>query len=189
MSKKKYQKPEKHPSPAAPAVALPDRRPVWRFIAGFVLLIVAFYFLYLMPFFNQYVLEPYVNAQAQAAAFVLRLFGSETHAMGTDLMGPGITLTVKKGCDGMEATALYLIGVLLMPFSLRSKGWGLAGGMMILILLNLLRIMALYLSQRHWPAAFEWLHLHGGFALFTTVAVFMWIVWANWAMRREHAAS
>jgi exosortase/archaeosortase family protein len=185
MSKKKHKPSGQHLAPTASSPVLSDRRPIWRFIAGFALLLVLFYAVYISSVFNQYFLEPYVGGQTRVAAAFLHLFGADTHASGTDLMGPGVTLTVKKGCDGMEATALYVIGILLMPFSRHSKLVGLAAGLAVLVVLNLLRIVGLYLSQVHWPAAFEWLHLHGGFALFTTVSVFMWMLWANWAMRRE----
>jgi len=108
-----------------------------------------------------------------------------TSGEGTTLAGQETTLNVAKGCDGLEASALYLIAVLLMPFSWRSKALGLLAGAAVLFVLNILRIVGLYLVMIYWPSAFEPLHIHGGFALFTIVAILLWVTWAGWAMRKE----
>jgi exosortase/archaeosortase family protein len=165
-----------------------EKWPIVRYVLGFMVLLALFYSVYVSSFFNESFLKPYINGQAKAASAVLNLFGYQTGVSGTDLIGE-VTLTVKKGCDGIEVTALYLIGILLTPFSWRSKAMGLVAGLAVLVLLNLLRIIGLYLAQVHWPSSFDFLHLHGGFALFTVTAIFMWMVWANWAIHREKPAA
>jgi exosortase/archaeosortase family protein len=157
----------------------------WKYILSFLAILVGFYVIYTSTFFTEWLLEPYVHIQAVLASTVLNLFGLKTVANGTELAGAQATLSVVKGCDGMEVTALYLIGVLLVPFQRSSKLAGLGYGLLVLFVLNLIRIIGLYLTQIHYPAAFEFLHLHGGFALFTVVAILMWTYWANWALKRE----
>ncbi len=192
MAKKKYQKTSTPPNPKTTGTStrqswkttFQDKLPILKYVGGFILLLSIFYSIYVSDIFKIGFLNPFVSFQAKLSSFLLNLMGQNTTTAGTQLIGT-TSLNVTKGCDGMEVTALYLIGVLLMPFAWRSKMWGVLTGLGVLFLLNLGRIVALYLSQIYWPSAFDFLHLHGGFALFTVVAIFMWARWANWAIRQE----
>lgn len=166
-----------------------DKSPILKYLLGFVLLLVLFYAVYISPFFETWFLMPVLNLQTAISSFFLNLIGQGTIAEGAMLGGPQASLNVAKGCDGMEAMALYLIGVLLMPFTWRSKGVGLLLGAGVLFVLNLIRIIGLYLAKVYWPSAFDTLHIHGGFALFTVVAILLWFAWAGWAIRKEKPAA
>jgi exosortase/archaeosortase family protein len=156
-----------------------------RYILGFISIMIVFYIVYVNDRFDENVLKPFIGWQTQVASRFLRLLGEQTTADGTHLVGSAASLNVAKGCDGIEVTALYLTGVLLMPFSRRSKLIGFGVGFSVLVLLNLIRITGLYWVQNYWPSSFDFLHLHGGFALFTIVALLLWMTWVNWAMRTE----
>lgn len=170
-----------------------ERLPALMYIAGFLFILILFYALYSNQYFADWIVEPYVRAQTWVASKLLNLCGFNTVADGTQLSGALATINVVKGCDGMEVTALYLIGVMMVPFDWKYKWRGIGYGLAVLVLLNLVRIIGLYLSQIYWQKAFEFLHLHGGFALFMVVAIFIWTSWANWALRKEkqdlHAAN
>jgi exosortase/archaeosortase family protein len=161
------------------------KSPILRYVGGFIGLLLIFYVVYSSDFFDQYFLQPIVCFQTKISSIVLNMFGQENNADGITITGLHNSLNVSKGCDGMEVSALYLIGVLLMPFTWRSKGVGVFWGFTVLFLLNLVRIIALFVTQIYMPTAFDFLHLHGGFALFTIVAIFMWMIWANWAIQKE----
>jgi exosortase/archaeosortase family protein len=162
-----------------------DKRPLLRYLGGFFLLLLCFYAIYTTPAFEQHLLQPLVNIQSEIASSFLNLFGMETTVEQSLLRGRDAVLNNAKGCDGIEATVLFLIGVLLMPFPWSSKLIGVAGGSLILFLLNIVRIAGLYLSRVYWPEGFDLLHIHGGFALFTIVSILLWAGWAGWALRRE----
>lgn len=161
----------------------------WAYFLGFGALLVGFYAFYTTKAFEDLVLLPYVGAQTKVVSALLNLFGAGTAAEGVMLRGPGIPLNVAKGCDGIEVTFMYLAGVLLMPFSWRSKMVGAFWGLGVLIALNILRVILLYVAQMRWPSTFDFLHLHGGFALFSVVAILMWVAWTNWAMKQEPKAA
>jgi exosortase/archaeosortase family protein len=156
-----------------------------RFVLGFLSLLVLFYVIYTNKFFSDHFLTPYVHFQTWLASVLLTIFGDHAVANGTELSSARTSLNVVKGCDGMEVTALYLIAILMVPFRWSSKWAGIGYGLLVLFMLNLVRILGLYLAQIYWPSGFETLHLHGGFALFTVAAIVMWVWWANWALRRE----
>ena len=168
--------------PIAPPV---NRWASAQYIGGFVALLAVFYLMYTNDAFQQYVLQPIIEGQAWLAAKFLTLVGYQTVSDGTHISGSMASLNILKGCDGIEVTALYLIGVLMLPFRWKHKVVGLLYGLVVLYLLNLLRLVILYLAQVHWPEIFELLHLHGGFALFTIVTILMWAHWALWALRGE----
>ena len=162
-----------------------DKAPILKYLAGFVVILSLFYALYVTSFFETNFLSPLVQLQSEISSFILNIFGMGTTSENSLLSGKGAVLNVAKGCDGIEAMVLYLAGVLLMPFAWRSKIVGLLLGAGVLFFLNLLRIIGLYLAKVYWPSAFEILHIHGGFALFTIVAILLWAGWANWAIRKE----
>jgi exosortase/archaeosortase family protein len=162
-----------------------DKIPVWKYLLGFAILLTGFYSIYVSSFFEERFLKPFLRFQTEIASAVLNLFAQATTADSAILQSAEATLNVAKGCDGMEASALFLIGVLLMPFSWRSKMVGILAGAVVLFLLNLLRIIILFLSKKYFPSAFETLHIHGGFALFTIVAILLWATWSSWAIRQE----
>jgi exosortase/archaeosortase family protein len=165
------------------------KSPMLRYVGAFMGLLLIFYVVYSSNFFDQYFLQPIVSFQTKISSILLNLVGQTNTADGITLTGLNRSLNVSKGCDGMEVSALYLIGILLMPFSWRSKGVGLFWGFTVLFLLNILRIMGLFVTKMYMPSAFDFLHLHGGFALFTVVAIFMWMIWANWAIKKEKNSS
>ncbi len=166
-----------------------DKSPVLKYLGGFVGLLAIFYAIYSSSFFETWILGPFLNVQTSISSVILNIFGMGTTADGSMLIGRLTSLNVAKGCDGMEASALFLIGVLLMPFTWRNKMAGLAAGVGVLFLLNIVRIIGLYFAKIYWPSAFETLHIHGGFALFTIVAILLWAGWAGWAMKREKPAN
>jgi exosortase/archaeosortase family protein len=175
----------KKPFPGWPSNTWRDRWPVLRYVGGFLLLLGIFYAFYITPFFEQQVLLPMVTFQSQVASILLNLFGLETMVEQSLLTGKHASLNIAKGCDGIEATMLFLIGVLLMPFPWGSKLAGILSGTAVLFSLNILRIAGLYLSMAFWPQGFDLLHIHGGFAMFTMVSILLWAGWAGWALRKE----
>jgi len=139
---------------------------------------VLFYAFYYSPLYEQFIMEHLLGTQARLANFLLLLIGHDTEAIGDHLVGADFRVSIKGGCDGLEATALYISAVLAFPFAKAGLKWrGLWTGMLILSLLNLVRIAGLYLAGIYWKAGFEFLHLHGGVILFTLIAIALWLLW------------
>lgn len=160
-----------------------DKSPVIQFLLAFSIGIGLFYWLYTSSFFSSVILEPLTNFQAKISSGILNLFGEQTNVRdGGMLTSNKVSLNIKKGCDGIEPLAFYVLGVLIIPLSWRAKIPGLLIGVSVLFVLNLLRIILLYLASSYWPQSFDLLHLHGGFALFFVITLIIWIIWAKWAI-------
>ena len=149
----------------------------------FALSLITFYSLYGLPAVQQYVVIPATNIQVHLSSWILNIFGQDTQIDQGVIYASEVALNVKAGCDGIEPTAFFIIGVLLVPLSWRSKLVGLGVGIIVLQLLNLLRIVGLFFAKAYWPSSFDVLHLHGGFTLFFVLTIIIWMIWANWAIQ------
>lgn len=162
-----------------------QKAPILRFVGLFFFGIVLFYSLYFSDFFMHNVADSFNQFIGEIASFALNIFQQNTGVQNGIISSGDAAVNVKKGCDGLESIAFFTIGVLLVPFSWRSRLVGLAVGVSVLFLLNIFRIIILYFSQIYFPTLFDFLHIHGGFILFIFVTLLIWMRWVQWAMSQE----
>jgi len=157
-----------------------QRSPLTRFFVMFIFLMVIFYAFYYSPLYDLYIKDGLLTAQAKISSVILNLFGFNTIAAGDQIYNDDFVVSIKGGCDGMEATALYICGILAFPLVTMNNKWrGLFAGVVVLGIINIVRIVGLFLSGLYWPSAFEFLHLHGGVVIFTIFAIILWVIWVN----------
>ncbi len=128
----------------------------------------------------------YLTLNADASVVVL-------HGVGIDyvkrihhgLNSPRGSINVERGCDAVEPTALFISAVLASPVPWMSKFPAVVVGTLILAVVNVVRIVSLFLSAVYWRAAFDILHLDVWQAAFILLAIVMWALWASWAVRRQ----
>lgn len=179
------------PVPPAPssrgAVSwLRDRHPVLKFLLGFIGCMAVFYTIYYAGFYQEYVEKPILSLQANAASALLHLLGHDTKVMGAAIGAGNFSIDIQNGCDGLEALAILVSGILIFPATPAQKGRGLLWGIPVLMVLNLLRIVGLYLSGVYFSKfVFELLHIQGGFILFTMISVLILFTWMSWVMRSQ----
>jgi len=162
---------------------------VLRFVALFGLLLGLLYAVISSASFGHAVYPPYVRLSAQTASRVCNWFGQGTSAREGAVLSARFCLRIQWGCDAIEPTALFVAAVLAFPASFRRKVPGILLGAMVLAVLNLARIVSLFLVGVYFPAAFEWMHLEAWQILFVLLAIVLWAVWIQWAMRPRPAAS
>lgn len=157
-----------------------------KFFGFFALSMLAFYSFYYSSIYENYVMDGLLNFQAKISNFVLNLIGQPTHVDGDVIYSSDFRVSIKGGCDGVEATALYICAVLVFPLiSFRDKIPGLLWGVGILFIINIMRIVGLYLSGKYWPQAFDFLHLHGGVVIFTIISIVLWMIWVSRVTRKN----
>ena len=78
----------------------------------------------------------------------------------------------------------HLLGYLPVQAAQALVGFG---GVAILMIVNLIRIITLFLTAVHWPNAFDVMHLDVWQAAFIFLAIVLWALWASWAARRRRA--
>lgn len=74
------------------------------------------------------------------------------------IVAPGVRLSLRTGCDGADAMILLVAAFAAAGLGWRSALVGMAGGLLLIFLLNQARIAALYFSFRYSREWFDLLH-------------------------------
>ena len=130
--------------------------------------------------------EWYLLQNAKASAGIVHLFGyDDMERRGKSLISSRGSITVERGCDAVEPSALFVSAVMASPVPFLSRLTAAVAGTVLLMLLNLFRIITLFLCAVHWKKAFDIMHLDVWQTLFIVLAILLWAVWAAWATKRR----
>lgn len=196
MKPEKPQKKAKDPSPPqAAGASVPPRRPkTWmethggdlRFLGKFILFLAIYYFISTTSLVQDRFFPWWLEANARASVVVLNTFSSlDITRQGKAVTSPRGSVTVARGCDAMEPVALFVSAVLASPVTLGARAFAVIMGTLVLLIINLVRIITLFLCAVYWRAAFDFMHLDFWQALFIFLAIFLWAIWAAWAVKRH----
>ncbi len=193
MSEKKQKQPAKKQD--APKVsswslrqtvqsALKDKHPVLKFLLGFMGCMAIFYLMYFSSFYQNQLEYPITQAQANLGNGLLHLMGYDTKAVGAAIGSNDFSIDIKNGCDGLEAIAILVSGILIFPATKRQKVKGLLWGIGTLLLLNIVRIAGLFVVGLNFSKqVFDIMHVQGGFIVFTIISVLILFTWMNWVIQ------
>lgn len=135
-----------------------NRKPL-RFLALFVLIFATCYLLFgVIPRVRLGVINPYTEFLANAVAAIINLFGADAVANGALVSSPRYSMDIAMGCDGVEASCLYLAGVLAFPTSWRARLIGLMIGVPLIQAINLARLVGLYYVGMYLPSVAGQIH-------------------------------
>jgi exosortase H (IPTLxxWG-CTERM-specific) len=165
------------------------KNPVLQFVVLFGLLIGLFYALTVSAFFQHTVSPPYLRCSARMASVVCNCFGQHTTAINATISSIRFSLQIIRGCDAVEPLALFLAAVLAFPAPFRQKIPGLLLGALILALANLVRIASLFLTGVYFPRAFQQVHQEVWPVAFVLLAIVLWALWIQWAMKPRPAVT
>jgi exosortase H (IPTLxxWG-CTERM-specific) len=179
----------------APAATVAPEPPFWQknrreltFVALFVVLLGASFTLISLNWVNDHVVEPFTAGIAQVSGVTLDLLGQDVHRQGTILRGRRFAVNIRNGCNGVEAMLIFLAAVLAFPAPWRARLLGLAVGVVAIQALNLVRVVALYLTGAYFPSWFDASHTVVWQTVVILFSVLLWILWANrLAVPRERA--
>lgn len=170
--------------PAGPALnaRITTRWPILRFGLIFIGLMAGFYIVASLPSWHQ-ALYVYLKANASVSNLFLNLLGQETSASDLVIRSDAFAIAVKRGCDAVEPAWLLCAAIIAFPVSWKKKVPGICVGVGIILILNIVRIVSLYLIGRHYPAWFETTHLEIWPAAFIVASVVLMAVWLQWMKR------
>jgi exosortase/archaeosortase family protein len=170
----------------SPSAGKPTGRPfsVAGYVARFLVLLTVFevvFLTYLSP--NAY-FDAYLRAYASLAGWLLELLGDDVVVRGQRIIGSGVSIEVRRGCDAYQPLALFCANVLAFPAPWRRRCVGLSLGILALLALNLGRIISLYWLDDRDSAWFHSAHTTIWPVAFIVSALVLWLVWARWAGTR-----
>jgi len=136
-------------------------------------------------------LSVFLSGYAHVSNWVLVVFGQNSHVAGSTIESRSVTLTIMRGCDALDPILVLCAGILAYPASWRSKAIGLVLGIPAMFLINVVRILSLYVIQLKAPALFDPAHLDIWPVVFVVLAGLLWIVWIRWTLGKDsrHAAA
>jgi exosortase H (IPTLxxWG-CTERM-specific) len=165
-----------------------NRKPL-RFLALFVLIFAACYLLFgVIPRVRLGVINPYTEFLAGAVASVVNLFGAGASANGAQVYSPRYSMDIAMGCDGVEASCLYLAGVLAFPTSWRARLIGLAFGVPLIQAINLARLVGLYYAGMYLPSLAGEIHDYVAQTIVIVLSTAILIFWLERFGVRHHRA-
>ena len=149
-----------------------------RFLSLFALIFAVLYFIFgIAEGVRNGIIKPYTKLIAKAIAGVVNLFGAGAITDGTIVQTSTFSLNIAMGCDGVEATCLFVAGVLAFPTSWRARGIGLAIGIPIIQVINLARLVALYYAGIYLPSLVEQIHVYVAQTIVILLSTAILIYW------------
>jgi exosortase/archaeosortase family protein len=157
-----------------------------RFLVIFGALMVLYYFTTTTSIVKDRFFPWYLDATTRVSAASLSFFGYDgIERTGNVISAGGGWITVERGCDAVAPTALFISAVIASPAGLSSKLLAVVGGTCILMVINVVRIVTLFLTRIHWREAFDVMHLDIWQAAFIFLAILLWALWASWTTQKR----
>jgi len=164
-----------------------QNRQIVTFAATFLGLLTLFQIAYYTVVVPSSIFAKYLGLNSRVAAKVLGLMGEKVMTSG-DMMFSTFSMSIKTGCDGLQAMAILAIAVAAFPGEPRRKLIGAAGGIALLMVLNILRLVSLFWMGVHVPDWFQAMHVHIWPAALIIAALVYAVAWSSWTSRRVAAA-
>jgi exosortase H (IPTLxxWG-CTERM-specific) len=165
----------------------PQRRDVLR-IGAFVLLLAGAALGLSLLIGQETAMRGLQSGLARVTSGILNLFGAHTLVSGNTIHSSRFSLSVVTACTGLFTTGVFIVAVLAFPARLRAKAIGVAFGVGAIFILNLLRLVSLFLIGVHAPAIFDRVHLLIWQSLLILVALLLWLGWARTVTHGAHEA-
>jgi len=146
---------------------------------------VLFYAVEVSQFSRKRVFPVYQRINAQVCGAILSVFNEDVNVHGRSVTSPRFSMEIQHACNALLPAALFILAALACPVSFRAKIPGIVIGTTLLMLLNLVRLVALFYTGIHFPASFKRMHMEVWPAIFILFSLVVWIVWARWAQERS----
>jgi archaeosortase B (VPXXXP-CTERM-specific) len=159
--------------------------PAVRFVAIFLVALGILSIIYpqLSIRYNEQMLR-FMAATASAVGFGLKMLGESVTVDGRYIISPGLSVEVIEECTGAYEIIIFWAAVLAYPARWRAKLAGVLGGMMALLLINVLRMMFLVAVGSRWPESFQFMHIYFWQATLILMIVSVWILWIKLVANR-----
>jgi len=125
------------------------------------------------------VVEPFTSAIAWLVYKLLRAIGLSAWRDGVTLGLGGFAVQIRTNCNAIYEMGLYAAACLAYPAPMAQRTAGVALGVVVLYMVNLVRVASLVCFGYLLPEIFEAAHVYVWQALFLIVVAALWLVWVG----------
>jgi len=119
-----------------------------------------------------------VKVYANLGNTILKLFGFDTTVTeSTHIKSALFDMNIGKGCDAVFPTFLFMAAIMIYPTDFSNKWKWLLIGPFAFALLNLVRLISLYILGAYAPNFFEFAHTEFWQAGFIGISILAWFYW------------
>ena len=152
------------------------------FLVKFVVLLLVFELPLLVPWVDQNVVRPMSAGIAAASGVVLNASRQHVKVTGTIISSACFSVNIQNGCNGLETVLFLLAAVLAFPASPAQKTLAAILGIVLIQVINLVRVVTLYLVGCHKPDWFASFHLAIWQTIVFATAVVFFAAWSRRAV-------
>ena len=114
---------------------------------------------------------------ANATGLILNFLAFNTQVIGTSVASADFAMTIVGACTGIIPMAIVVSAVIAYPSSLQDKGKGIVLGIGGLFVINLGRMVGLFMVGTYAPDFFDMAHYVVGQSLMILLALALWLFW------------
>lgn len=153
--------------------------PIVRFVLVLVACLAAFFVIGRLDIVERRITEPYLVFVTGCSRLVLRLLGVEAGGSQTMIASPKFAVSIVDLCSGIGVTAIFFAAVLAFPATWKNKVAGLVGGYVVILIINLIRIVGLFLIGEYRPDLFDDAHYYYAQAFVMFASIGAWLFWVS----------
>lgn len=149
------------------------------FLVKFFVILVAAYLVIAWNPVNDNVIVPFTGAIARVSGATLNLMNQHVTVNGTVIASSRFGVNINNGCNGVEAMLILLASIVAFPASAKARTAGLLLGALAVQLLNLIRIVTLYLLGAYAPKLFDVAHTAVWQIVIIAAAILFFLQWSS----------
>jgi len=117
------------------------------------------------------------------AGCILNIFGWDIYSEARVLAITGTNgVEIQNGCNGLELIGLYMGFIIAFPGGpIQKRIIFLAGGILLLFVANVFRIMIFALSIYYVPTFWEQVHTYSSYFIFYPIVLTLWYIWTTFS--------
>ena len=135
-----------------------------------------------LPSIQVFTVGAWTQFLADLSGNLMQIFDSRVVVEVSNLKNreTGFAVSIKAGCNGVEAAIILAAAILAYPSGWAKKGLGMVLGVLAIQCLNLLRIISLYYLGEWNQALLNVAHLYVWPGLIILDALIIFLVWLHW---------
>jgi len=156
------------------------QNPTFKFVGLFLAYVLIAGFLIRLDWVDRHVMDPYTVLISRISTAILNAAGASVETSGTTIRHASFAVDIRRGCDGIVATAVLVSACLAFPLRWKMRVWGALLGYTLVFVLNLIRVVGLfYVGLNGSSRTFEFCHAYVSQFGVIALAMVFWIYWVG----------